>query len=65
MEDSQDNIVPQRQASVRKQLGNKGGSGSRVSKFVNRGGAKGGRKNENDGGENLVGSKRGVDGEIV
>jgi len=64
MEDSHDNIVPQRQASVRKQLGNKGASGSRVSKFVNRG-TKGGRKNENDGGENLVGSKRGVDGEIV
>lgn len=64
MEDSHDNIVPQRQASVRKQLGNKGGSGSRVSKFVNRGGTKGGRKNENEG-ENLVGSKRGIDGEIV
>ena len=63
MEDSHDNIVPQRQASVRKQLGNKGGNGSRVSKFVNRG-AKGGRKNENEG-ENLVGSKRGFDGEIV
>ena len=49
---------------MRKQLGNKGGNGSRVSTFVNRGGAKGGRKNENEG-ENLVGSKRGVDGEIV
>ena len=48
---------------MRKQLGNKGGSASRVSKFANRG-TKGGRKNENEG-ENLVGSKRGVDGEIV